>query len=191
MGRQRKWTKEEDDKLIHAWPNKFYHELQYIFSDRTLRAIRSRAVKLGIRRQFISNNERRCEKCDKTFTTKDFRRGRICRLCINENYRQYYAANTPSENTRSKQYKDDLRNKVLCYYGHKCNCCGEAHKDFLAIDHIHNDGAAHRQKVKAGEAMYLWLLKNNFPDGFQLLCHNCNWSKHINGGCCIHQIEEI
>jgi hypothetical protein len=29
---------------------------------------------------------------------------------------------------------------------------------------------------------YRWLITNNFPDDFQILCHNCNYAKS-HGGC--------
>jgi hypothetical protein len=32
------------------------------------------------------------------------------------------------------------------------------------------------------------LIKNNFPDGFQVLCHNCNMSIGLYGYC-PHQTE--
>ena len=71
-------------------------------------------------------------------------------------------------------------------YGDKCACCGEKHKVFLTLDHVNNDGAAHRKSLsgsgRAGTWFHWWLVKNNFPDGFQILCWNCNWGKRM-GGC--------
>jgi len=70
----------------------------------------------------------------------------------------------------------------MSHYGDvKCQCCGEDHIEFLAIDHINNDGAAHRRRV--GRGIYHWLVKNNFPPGFQVLCHNCNFAKSAYGTC--------
>jgi hypothetical protein len=31
--------------------------------------------------------------------------------------------------------------------------------------------------------MYRWLAKKNFPEGFQVLCANCNVAKSQNGVC--------
>ena len=28
-----------------------------------------------------------------------------------------------------------------------------------------------------------WLKRNDYPPGFQVLCHNCNWAKHALGRC--------
>lgn len=33
----------------------------------------------------------------------------------------------------------------------------------------------------------LWLRKNKYPIGFEVLCANCHSSKHLNGGQCSHQ----
>lgn len=78
-----------------------------------------------------------------------------------------------------------LRTRVLDAYGNECKCCGERTPEFLGIDHVYNDGEAHRRELKGyGRSIYRWLAMNGFPqDGFQLLCHNCNMSKGLYGGC--------
>lgn len=84
-----------------------------------------------------------------------------------------------------KKYEDKARIEVFKYYGEECNCCKEDGKTFLTIDHINGGGTKHRKVLK--EKIYTWLFRNNFPEGFQTLCFNCNWSKHINGGICEHK----
>ena len=61
----------------------------------------------------------------------------------------------------------------------RCTYCGEANHRFLTIDHIAGDGAAHRRdfNLKGGIVFYKWLEKNSYPDGFQVLCMNCNYKK--------------
>lgn len=84
----------------------------------------------------------------------------------------------------------ELRKAVLDAYGHSCQCCGEANELMLTIDHVNNDGAEHRRNAKFGSwGFYGWLIRNNFPAGFQTLCFGCNWSKHRNGGICPHAQE--
>jgi hypothetical protein len=85
----------------------------------------------------------------------------------------------------SKNYRDKLKNLVLEHYGKKCACCGESNIKFLTIDHINGGGTKHRKKINT--QINYWLVKNNFPKGFQTLCFNCNWGKHINGGICPHK----
>lgn len=72
---------------------------------------------------------------------------------------------------------------MFAKFGNKCACCGEAAPEFLQIDHINNDGAKHRRSVEAGITLCRWLIKSNFPPGFQLLCANCNFAKGMYGVC--------
>lgn len=82
-----------------------------------------------------------------------------------------------------------VREKVLNFYGNKCACCNESISQFLTIDHINGNGNKHLKEVKK-RTLYSWLLKNNFPDGYQILCYNCNCAKgHY--GVCPHQSKEV
>ena len=90
--------------------------------------------------------------------------------------------------------------KVLRYYSKHlsksdipcCWCCRESHIEFLAIDHI----AGRKQMdselnlVKLGYSSDLisqrlvgWITRNNFPEGFRILCHNCNSAIAVYGKC--------
>ena len=83
-----------------------------------------------------------------------------------------------------KRYNVKQRNKVLEYYGNYCHCCGENEIKFLSIDHINGGGTKHRKQIGGGgTSLYLWLIKNNFPIGFQILCYNCNMAKGLYGKC--------
>lgn len=107
----------------------------------------------------------------------------------NELSRHYYARNKAKFRERHKLYAQKLKREVLTHYGGdppKCACCGEKHLVFLTIDHIQGNGSEHRKKVcggKGGINFYCWLRKNNYPDGFQVLCWNCNAAKSILGYC--------
>ena len=35
----------------------------------------------------------------------------------------------------------------------------------------------------SGTSLVIWIKKNNFPKGFQILCHNCNQTKGYYGKC--------
>jgi hypothetical protein len=79
------------------------------------------------------------------------------------------------------------------YGGYRCSCCGESTHEFLQLDHVNNDGAEHRKsvfggrKTGSGRTLYLWIIRNEFPGIFQVLCANCNWGKRMNNGICPHQ----
>ena len=80
-----------------------------------------------------------------------------------------------------------------------CRCCGESnHIEFLAIDHIAGRKKmdsepelvklGYSSKFKTSNSLLLWLTKNNFPKGFQILCHNCNFAKgHSKDNKCPHE----
>lgn len=81
--------------------------------------------------------------------------------------------------------KNNLRKtrlKVFTHYGNKCACCGETTFEFLQIDHINKDGKNHRKELNGRRITY-WLKKNNYPEGFQLLCGSCHSAKSHYGSC--------
>ena len=87
------------------------------------------------------------------------------------------------ENFRKK--RNLLRLEAIKEYGSKCACCGENRIEFLCINHIFENGAAHRREI--GNKIYFWLKKHHYPkDSFNLLCYNCN-SVSYQYGICPHQ----
>ena len=96
---------------------------------------------------------------------------------------------TPEKRQKAVEYRRTwnakLRSDVLEAYGDECACCGENEPKFLSIDHPNNDGAEHRRRigVNSGFHFYLWLRREGFPEGFQVLCHNCNQAKGSYGQC--------
>jgi hypothetical protein len=57
---------------------------------------------------------------------------------------------------------------------------------FLTIDHINGGGSQHRKKIGHGH-FYLWLYNHGYPDGYQVLCMNCNFGRYMNYGVCPHK----
>ncbi|MEV5468309.1 hypothetical protein AB0N37_22185 [Streptomyces griseoincarnatus] len=88
---------------------------------------------------------------------------------------------------RGREWRNKLRSAALDAYGRACACCGETIERFLTIDHAANDGNVHRQRL-GGSSSYVnrWLRDNEYPEGFQTLCSNCNAGRHVNGGECPH-----
>lgn len=94
---------------------------------------------------------------------------------------------------QNRIWRQKLKLEVLTYYSDnppKCSCCDETIIEFLTIDHINNDGAEHRRKIGServsGPTFYRWLKRNNYPEGYQVLCYNCNCGKRANKGICPH-----
>ena len=98
--------------------------------------------------------DRRCKKCA------------IARAA--KRYREMYAAS---------------RKAALEHYSGaqpSCDCCGEDHIEFLVMDHIDGGGNKHREEVGS---IVIWIVRNNFPPGFRVLCSNCNHALGIYGAC--------
>lgn len=102
---------------------------------------------------------------------------------MKEQHRQYYRRNAEKMAEYRKRVARDLRYETIHKYGDRCACCGERHIEFLCIDHKDGGGTKHRESVGFGSNFYRWLKKNGYPDGYQVLCWNCNSAKHQNGEC--------
>ena len=114
-----------------------------------------------------------CKKCD---LIRRARHTKACRAAGVMNYSQ-----------RSQQR---LKIEILTKYSRgepRCDCCGETHIEFLAVDHINGHGHQHRKQLATqGTGFYCWLKRERFPAGFRVLCHNCNHS-HGQYGYCPHK----
>lgn len=137
-----------------------YHNAEH---SKTKQAVRERRQRL--------KDDGLCVRCGKNKTEDSI----TCKFCLN----------------KQRNRVIELKNQVFEHYGgHKCSCCGETIKEFLMLDHIYNDGAEHRREVfgprrssGSSRTLYLWIIRNDFPPMFQILCANCNWGKRITGVC--------
>ena len=109
----------------------------------------------------------------------------MCEKCLKHG-REYLNSKKGKRKEYFEKSYNKLKDEVFAAYGGRmCVCCGETIREFLTIDHINNDGAKHRKEINT--PLYTWLRKNNYPEGFQVLCWNCNSGKRINGGVCPHK----
>lgn len=101
--------------------------------------------------------------------------------------RKWYLATRAVRRAVIKKRNEEVKRKVFDAYGGACQCCGESELVFLALDHVNNDGASERRSQKTGTAvgrgLYLRLIREGFPNTFQILCANCNWAKYVMGRC--------
>lgn len=103
---------------------------------------------------------------------------------VKETLKRYRANTIEQRRVYRRLYLQRQRMVVLNFYGDgkpHCKCCGENNVKFLAIDHI--NGRGKDQRRMATGLFYNWIIKNNFPDFLQLLCHNCNMAKGLYGKC--------
>lgn len=155
--------------------------------NKTLKSIRC----TGCNRWFVRNGEVRtlCPRCRPPLT-------KPCLTCgvqfVGSMDQRRYCSPACGELAVSKQRvaaRRDGRMRALQAYGGvvpQCSCCGEGTVQFLALDHVNGGGHTQRKELGGG-GFYVWLRKNNYPEGFRVLCHNCNIGRQINGGLCPHK----
>ena len=113
------------------------------------------------------------------------------RLIEYHNYWAHTQRHLNNASASGKRLRDRVKRETFeAYGGVKCACCGISEIIFLTLDHIAENGAAHRKELIGkgikqvhGYKLYLHLRADGFPAGFQVLCYNCNSAKHILGIC--------
>lgn len=161
-----------------------------------------------------------CYYCHESKTTDEFYKSKnpkrigvayefsgACKECTKKILKKYYLENkshvreirkkwllTHHSNIIESRRKSRRKLKIdtLRAYGGehpKCKCCGEDNIWFLTIDHINGGGYKHLKEIGLGN-LYLWLKKNNYPTGFQVLCFNCNCGRSFFGEC-PHKINNL
>ncbi len=147
-----------------------------------------------------------CEICGKKFETNKYNpKQRYCsRECRKEGWKRYMRQKAndwwkkhPDAYLKNKQdaYSRDKNRRMECliHYGGnppKCACCEESHFEFLTLDHINGKGSKERKQF-GGYSLFKFLIENGFPEGYQVLCSNCNMGKGRNEQrfCPIHHPE--
>jgi hypothetical protein len=148
---------------------------------------------VGIRRnrQGATPDLRICARCGESKPVADYHVDRsrqdglsiYCRPCAQVRNLESRTRHGDERRERQRTRNREWREELIAAYGGKCVCCGESHPEFLTIDHVNGDGAAHRRTIKTPN-MTQWLRKAGYPqDGFRLLCFNCNCSRGFLGYC--------
>lgn len=144
----------------------------------------------------MADSYKTCPRCKKSLPFTTFHKlycspdghQYTCKYCVKKWHIKDRLDNPGLAASKQRNYRRDIKKEIFNHYGNICACCGETELVFLSIDHINEDGVKHRMTIAgdkrngAGSRTYLWLKKNNYPKGFQLLCMNCNWAKS-RGGC--------
>ena len=141
----------------------------------------TRRLECGKRPILATHATYQCPRCKCAKAATDFylradgiRRQSWCRNCNNEH--------------RVARFRED-RLAALRHYSDgeiRCVCCGERTLEFLALDHVNNDGGVHRRAVgkNGGGSFYGWLRRTGYTyDGLVVACHNCNLARAMYGAC--------
>ena len=129
---------------------------------------------------------KKCNSCNKVKELTEFYKQKRGKDGVRADCKRCFSKYSPKEQMNRK----NRRIRVITMYGGKCVLCGERHVQHLTIDHINGNGNIERKTWKSSNAMYLELERRNYPkDNYQVLCWNCNTSKHLYGKSII-QIEK-
>jgi hypothetical protein len=101
---------------------------------------------------------------------------------ISAKRRASYLVNRDRMLDQQRSHRQEVKAEVFKHYSQGqvvCAMCGESRSACLSIDHINGGGTQHLRKVGSGSAFYWWLRKHNYPEGFQVLCMNCQYVKRV------------
>ena len=123
-----------------------------------------------------------CTRCEQTFPrTEEF-------FCPNSRKARFESECKTCLSKRGSRQHQKNKLAALSHYSNGtpvCACCGEVMMEFLSIDHVNGGGGKHRKEIGSAN-VYRWLRRQGYPDGFRVLCHNCNQAMG-NFGYCPHQ----
>lgn len=142
-------------------------------------------LKTKMKKQFfLDKNGKECRECKQFKDFSNFSKSkkglfgydRLCKICNKKLYEKCRI------NYRQKNYRYKKKFIIIAHYSMGEMCCRNCRFNnikALQVDHIKGNGAEHRRTFKYSSQLYEWIVKNDFPDGFQILCANCNTVKKI------------
>ena len=108
-----------------------------------------------------------CPRCQKN----PIKKGRgTCEVCLK---RQLDIRNRDAKKERYDSLYG-LTNGQL-----RCTNCGLPFYEVLQVHHLGNNGKKHREKIHKGTSIHRFIIKQNFPTDYLVLCSNCHdfWHK--------------
>jgi len=130
--------------------------------------------------------EKHCRKCGVALTPENWEPSQKkfgnyiclpCRLLYDKEWRKRHLNAATEAHLR-------LKMTVLSHYSAELKCkCGFNDIRALSIDHVNGGGNKHAKRIGGGSgALYFWIKKHSFPEGFQVLCMNCQFIKRHEKG---------
>lgn len=99
-----------------------------------------------------------------------------------ERSRRWYKDHIEYERSRGRAKNQRIKVEVLSHYSGgipHCAICRESRLVCLSIDHIRGGGNKHKKDLGIIVVIYQWLRGQGYPDGYQVLCMNCQFAKRI------------
>jgi len=127
-----------------------------------------------------------CNKCQKQLYGKIPRGGlcKICKITKSTKWRNHEEHGRICEKCHHAILVKELKKETFSHYSKEkieCASCGyNKNINALQLDHIQGNGNRSRKKLgRGGWAYYRKLQQANYPEGYQVLCANCNCIKQI------------
>jgi len=125
-----------------------------------------------------------CSQCNIVLNEQNIYHTRLlCKNCYRL-YKKEYNRNPKNKALKNLSARKALminRISIIKHYSHgKFECSRCKIRDFrvLDLDHL-NGGGSKERKNSDPSKFYRKLTKDGLPSGFQVLCRNCNWLKHV------------
>lgn len=140
---------------------------------------------LGWQKKYRKNNPEKIKKCRQEYYQKNKEKAKRYRIenwgTIQARMKIYRQENKEKLREKDRKCHQRLKIEVLTHYGQgrlRCVQCG-FDEDFhaLSLDHVDGGGEKDRRKFGTGVSFFYYLRRNNYPDGFQTLCMNCQFIK--------------
>ncbi len=88
--------------------------------------------------------------------------------------------------TYDQRYYQRLKLKVFQHYSGKempeCGRCEFSDMRALCLDHVNGNGSEDRKRFHGSVHLFRHLRDKGYPDGYQILCANCNYIKASENG---------
>jgi len=101
-----------------------------------------------------------------------------------ERMARWRKANPEKNKLVQTKCRKKIKDEVLRHYSPNLTCarCGFSDLRALTIDHCNGGGNRQREQLKRrGVSFYMWLRRNKYPSGYQILCMNCQFIKKSEG----------
>jgi hypothetical protein len=134
-----------------------------------------------------------------------------CNNCINEWQKRWYHAHPEAGREKRRRYwtlerrltrrreAQAYKSLAIFHYSNGAMACADPYLEHpipssnmlaLTIDHIEGGGVRHRKTTRYW-SFYKWLARQGYPQGFQVLCMNCQMVKKYTNNEIRSELREL